>query len=92
MIFDNAHNEYLQFLLTIGPIGLAAYLAFLISSCRNMMKRLAANPYIAGCLIAVLCYAFQAIVNLNLPIATPMMWLLLSVGMAAARNPKGEAV
>ena len=92
LIFDNAHNEYLQFLLTIGPIGLAAYLAFLISSCRNMMKRLAANLYIAGCFIAVLCYAFQAIVNLNLPIATPMMWLLLSVGMAAARNPKGEAV
>ena len=25
LIFDNAHNEYLQFLLTIGPIGLIAY-------------------------------------------------------------------
>ena len=28
VVFDNAHNEYLQFLLTLGIAGLAAYLAF----------------------------------------------------------------
>ena len=87
-VFDNAHNEYLQFLITIGPLGLAAYLLFLIDSCRVMVRGMMKNPYMAGCAAAVLCYSFQALVNLNLPIATPMMWLLLSVGVAAGRDRK----
>lgn len=82
--FDSAHNEYLQYLITIGPIGLAAYVVFLVSAGRQMMKRIGQNPYVAGCLVAVLCYGVQALVNLNLPIATPVMWLLLSAGMAKA--------
>ena len=41
---------------------------------------------IAGAYSAVLCYAFQAIININLPIVAPMMWLLLSAGVAAGRK------
>lgn len=85
-VFDSAHNEYLQYLVTIGPIGLVAYVTFLVSSGIHMMKRSMQNPYIIGCCVAVLCYGVQALVNLNLPIATPIMWLLLSIGMAAGRK------
>jgi O-antigen ligase len=28
--FENAHNEYLQYFITIGPMGLIAYVAFLV--------------------------------------------------------------
>lgn len=84
--FDNTHNEYLQYLITIGPIGVAAYVAFLVSAVVRLFKNAWKNPYIIGCGFAVLCYGIQALVNLNLPIATPMMWLLLSVGMAGCRG------
>lgn len=85
-VFDSAHNEYLQFLVTIGPFGMAAYAVFLVSAVAKFMKKRNVNGYILGCGVAVLCYAAQALVNLNLPIATPMMWLMVSAGMAVCRD------
>ena len=85
-IFDNAHNEYLHYLVTIGALGLITYVVFLVAAGWRMAVRRNRNRYIPGCLFAVLCYGTQALVNLNLPIATPIMWLLLSVGMAACRE------
>ncbi len=87
-IFDNVHNEYLQYFVTIGPIGLIVYITFLLSAMVHMLRRITVNPYIIGCSFAVICYAVQALVNLNLPIATPIMWLLLSIGMAACKKEK----
>lgn len=81
-VFDNAHNAYLQYLVTIGPIGLAAYVLFLAAALVRCCKAMVRNPYVVGCCFAVICYVAQAVVNLDLPIATPMMWLLVSVGMA----------
>lgn len=85
LVFDNAHNEYLQFLLTIGPIGLIAYWVFLVLSCRRMLHCAAGKKYAAACMFAVICYCFQAAVNLNLPITAPLLWGMLSMGGAAAR-------
>lgn len=85
-IFDNAHNEYLQYLVTIGALGLITYLFFLVAAIWRMARKRKENDYIAGCLFAVLCYSAQALVNLNLPITAPIMWLLLSAGMAACRE------
>ena len=93
-IFDTAHNEYLQYLLTIGPIALIAYLIFLINSCQHMARYVlkalttesTAVPYAIGCLFAVICYGFQAFVNLNLPIITPFLWITLSMGIATVKK------
>lgn len=85
-VFDNAHNAYLQYLVTVGPIGLAAYVAFLAAALARCWKYRARNPYVVGCCFAVICYAAQAVVNLDLPIATPVMWLLVSVGMGSVRR------
>jgi len=85
-VFDNAHNEYLQYLVTIGALGLITYVVFLVAAGWRMAVRRNGNRYIVGCLFAVMCYGAQALVNLSLPIATPIMWLLLSAGMAACRE------
>ncbi len=85
-VYDNVHNEYLQYFVTVGPIGLIAYVVFLISAVVHMLRKISINPYIIGCSFAVICYGIQALVNLNLPIATPIMWLLLSIGMAACKE------
>jgi hypothetical protein len=65
-------------------------MAFLVSSLWYMRKNIEKNPMIAGAYSAVLCYAFQAIININLPIVAPMMWFLLSAGVAAGRKKDKE--
>lgn len=89
-IFDNAHNEYLQYLVTIGPIGLLAYLVFLVSACRRMLHCNFKREYVVACALAVICYCFQAVVNLNLPITAPFLWGMLSIGIAAVRACDAE--
>lgn len=86
VFFESAHNEYFQYLVTMGPITLAAYLAFLGSGCWLMIKKFASCPWILGPLAAVVCYGAQALVNINLPIATPVMWTLMAVGLAMCRE------
>jgi O-antigen ligase len=88
--FDSAHNEYIQYLLTIGPIGLGSYLVFLISSARSLMKKVNAVPSLYGVALALICYGFQASVNINLPAVTPTLWLLISLGAAGLRNKTTE--
>lgn len=85
-VFDNAHNEYLQMLVTMGPIALISYLTFGTAALVKFCKNLKSHPCLIGCCMAVLCYSAQAVVNLNLPIVSPMLWLMLSVGMAACRR------
>jgi len=85
--FDSAHNEYLQFFVTIGPIGTAAYILFLVLSVRDMVK-CHCSPYVMGCAAAVLCYCVQAVVNIGQPISTPIMWTLLAMGIAECRRDR----
>lgn len=85
-IFDSAHNEYLQYFVTIGPFGLLAYLTLLFSAIFRMIKKAGDNPYVVAAAFAVVCYGAQAFVNINLPIATPVMWTLLMMGLAGCRG------
>lgn len=84
--FDSAHNEYLQYILTIGPLGLLSYLIFLIASCKQMIKRGIDNPYIIAILFAVICYSAQAVVNISLPIVTPLLFVFIAVGLTGSRK------
>lgn len=86
VLYDNAHNEYLQYLITMGVMGLLMYLAFIGSSAVQMVRRSAKNPYVMAIVFALLCYWAQALVNINLPIVAPFMWTLLPMGLAAGRE------
>lgn len=90
VFFESAHNEYLQYLVTMGPFALLVYLAFLLSSCAVMVKNILKRPWVLAPLMAVVCYGAQALVNINLPIATPIMWMFLAIGIAMCRE-KGVA-
>ncbi len=86
-LFDNAHNEYLQMLTTVGFAGLMAYLTFIFGYVRRCFYYRDKTPYIIAIMFGVICYSVQAFVNINLPIVTPIFWLLLSMG--AARSIEG---
>ncbi len=85
-IFDSAHNEYLQYLFTIGPIGLAAYLTALLSTIYALIKKGSDNKYMVAVAMLIMCYMSQAVVNINLPISTPILWAFLMIAKAMLRK------
>ncbi len=85
-IYDSAHNAYIHYFATIGPIGLAGYLVFLIGSLRAMAKVWKKDSCLLALFLAVLGYSAQALVNIDLPIVTPFLWAFLGMGSAIIRR------
>jgi len=85
-LFDSAHNEYLHMLVTVGIMGLSAYLFSIATFIKKCFVSKNKAPHIIAVVFGVICYGTQAFVNLNLPIVTPMLWLLLGIGAAYYRN------
>lgn len=83
-----AHNEYINYLITIGVAGLISYLAVLFSSIARCIKSAVKNPLAIICASAVICYAVQAVVNIAQPITTPLFFLFLALGEAVSRQVK----
>lgn len=85
--FNNAHNEYIQYLLTHGALGLAAYLTFAVGACASLFRR-ARKSAAAACLLAgALAYLLHAAVNVNQPITTPLLFLFLSASVSVPTEP-----
>ncbi|MCE5188825.1 MAG: O-antigen ligase family protein [Eubacteriales bacterium] len=90
---DTAHNEYLQYLLVSGALGLAAYLAALGFALSAGIRKCASHPEYRGLVVALAAYAAQATVNIAQPMSTPLAFLLIGVlisqghGQAQANMP-----
>ncbi len=76
---DSAHNEYLQYLLSFGALGLAAYVCALACSVRAGLRACAREPLVCGFCAAVLACTAQAVVNIAQPVSTPLLFLFLGV-------------
>lgn len=83
--FDSAHNEYIEYLTTIGILGTLAYLGMLATGLRQMFEE-PKNRFAIACGFAVLAYAVQAVVNIAIPITTPILMILLYVGISIAKE------
>lgn len=88
-IFDSAHNEYIEYLTTIGILGTLAYLGVLATSLRQMLKK-PGNACAIACGFAVLAYAVQSVVNIAIPLTTPIFMLLLYVGINSTQSSNCE--
>lgn len=88
-IFDSAHNEYLECLVTIGVLGTIAYIGMLATSLRQMLKN-RKNIYAVACGFAIFAYAVQAVVNIAIPITTPIFMILLYVGINSSQSSNFE--
>ena len=76
---DTAHNEYLQYLVTNGALGLMCYLAALGFAVWSGIRRSRTEPAYRGLTLAVAAYAVQAAVNIAQPMTTPLFFVLLGV-------------
>lgn len=81
-LFDNAHNEYLQILITMGLAGLTSYIVFILALIKRCFSFKKNDPYIIAIAFGIICYSVQAFVNLNVPIVTPVFWLILALSAA----------
>lgn len=86
MNYDNAHNEYLQYLVTSGILGLLLYMAFCGSVLVRLYHSSKDEPFgIALCCIIVI-YMAQAFFNLNQPMTTPLFFIILGMAEAFQRH------
>ena len=76
-VLDNAHNEYLHYLLTQGLLGLAAYLLFAVSAVRRGFKE--GGRYQRAAALGAVCYLAQATFNLLQALTTPMFFVFLAL-------------
>lgn len=86
--YENVHNEYLQYLVTIGAVGLTAYLAFLGTSLVKMIQEGLKKPVVMAMAFTAICYCTQAVVNISVPMVTPIMLLMIMMGTAIMRKEK----
>lgn len=89
---DTAHNEYLQYLLTNGALGLICYLGAVFLALRAGFRRSAREPVYRGLTLAVLAYLAQAAVNIAQPMTTPIFFVLLGVLISQTPDPGSQIV
>ncbi len=83
---DCAHNEYINYLLTQGALGLLTYLGVMISAIVRAVRTAKRDPYAMVFIAPVICYLAQSTVNLYNPIVTPTMFIFLSLAEAMSRR------
>lgn len=84
---DTAHNEYLQYLVTNGALGLLSYLAALFIALVSGVRRGKTEPVYRGLTLAVLVYAAQATVGIAQPMTTPLLFVLIGVLISRRSAP-----
>lgn len=85
---NSAHNELLNYLVTIGLAGVASYLTLAISVIVRAFKN-AKNNYLAVVFAsAIICYLFQSLVNIAQPITTPLLFIFIALTEAINQKSK----
>lgn len=78
--YDNAHCEYIQYLITVGIAGLGMYLVFLFAIIKDSVQKLYRNHiYLLALTLSFVTYAVQATVNLNQILTTPIFFLIAAM-------------
>jgi hypothetical protein len=90
-VYDNAHNEYLQYLVTLGIFGLVSFIGLLISAVAICIKHGKKSPVLYALLISICSYAAQAFFNVNQSITTPYLFLMISMAAGTVRYQKEDS-
>ena len=84
-VYDNAHNEILQYLVTTGILGAVSYIGLFVSGMIYMIKRAKLSPVVIACAAACAAYFAQGLVNVNQPITSPFYFVIMAVGIGYIR-------
>lgn len=81
-----AHNEFLNYLITTGILGLGAYFTLFGSAIVRAVKAAKKNPMAVTFIAPVICYLFQSVVNIANPEVTPLLFIFLALSEAVVRK------
>ena len=90
-VFDNAHNEYLNYLVTIGALGVVSYITVIVSVLIRSVRRCKNNVWALIAILVIISYCSQALFNLATPIVTPYIFVFLGIGEAYIRRYNEKA-
>jgi hypothetical protein len=90
LIFDKAHNDYVQILVCCGIPALIAYLALLLCAFIPAIRKAFDSPLLFAALGAGLSYCVQSFFGVDVPIATPLFWLILGLAAQASLQIKRD--
>ena len=76
---DAAHNEFIQQLATVGIVGFAAYMGWLLSILIRGFKYALKNPKLMVCLCTAICFGAQMCFNINILIVAPFFYIILGI-------------
>ncbi len=85
-----AHNEFLNYLVTTGVLGLGAYVTLFVSAVVRAVKAAKFNAMTVVFIAPVVCYLFQSVVNIANPIVTPILFIFLAMSEAMVRQAKTD--
>lgn len=81
----------IQYLLTVGALGLSAYFLFVLGGMHTLYQRMKQCPYAAAAFAAAATYLIHTVVTVNQPITTPLLFLILSAGVSAKKETENQA-
>uniref|UniRef100_UPI004055F7C5 O-antigen ligase family protein n=1 Tax=Acetatifactor sp. TaxID=1872090 RepID=UPI004055F7C5 len=85
-IFANAHNEWLNMLITGGILGMVSYLGIYISAVKRFWSRVKEQPIMLLGIMAVAGYGLHNIFSFQQIISTPIMFIILGMMENHCRN------
>lgn len=89
-VYDNAHNELLQYLVTTGLLGLVSYVGLFFTSVIYIFKRANKRVIANVCIIAMVGYFAQALINISQPITTPFFFIFMALGLGYVSDKRNE--
>lgn len=82
--YDNAHNELIQYLVTLGLWGLLTYLCLVGSAIKSSLR---ADSVIGRAMILpIVGYLVQSLVNISQPMTTPLFFVFLALSQCRANE------
>lgn len=84
--FKSPHNEYLNYLVTVGLVGLFAYMAIVISAVWKSFSRRKEDEFFGAIALGILIYSIASFVNISQIITMPYIFILISLaGIKSAK-------
>lgn len=90
-VYDSAHNQYLQYLVTMGIFGVVSYIGLIITSVYNCIKVSKDNAYAFPIMATIIAFAAQEFFNIGQPVTTPFMFLFIALAAGLLYNHKVNA-
>jgi O-antigen ligase len=91
VVFDKAHNDFIQVVICYGVGGLLAYLALIGGVVLLSVKKAYADDFLVVALGGALAYIVCSFFGIDTVIVTPIYWLFLAFARGAQLTQPGEA-